>query len=664
MLKKLFKHFNNHNSKNNKNVTKEDNQKIDYDLLRKIQPQGGISFNHNKKYIITGDGYEACLRIWSYPKTLDPFWLSHLTNLPNTIVSIDLGVKDKQTAIKNIDISSSEQYVRYYEASNLSEKRTAQRKYRSLDEVQQAIEVSNEVIRLMDTRIFVYSKTIRGLERAIEETISELQVHGYKASVMLSESENDWASQYTSYTKQHLSFIDRRTGYPVVGKTLGYGNPFHYTSLLDPAGTLYGFTSKSSGEGPVIFDYFHKDSKRLSYNGVMGGKMRSGKSTTMKKITGDLLVKGDKVRQFDATGEYMELCSQYGGVYVNLDGTGYILNIMEIQQTTEEFSTSFVQHIAKLGSDFKFYDPTVDAYTIAHFEEEMKDLYTSWGFFDDKGIPTKVADFKTLQSTDYPILKDAVDYIKNSLYIEYIDKDNKKLNPNIPQSDIARKEKCFKFLDNLCSTYGHIFNGHTTLRDLSDEQYVVYGIKDLMKYSQAVQNIQIFNTLSLSWDHAMKNGIPMKQLFDAGKITPDQATHFLIMIDESHRIINPNKPHAVQQLTLFAREAPKYFAGLLFASQTYSEYLGTNDGSKDYSNALADIKTLFELTQYKFIMLQDPAGLAAIDQLFENELTNSERNRITNLNQGECILSITGDRVLDFKVKVSKEELSLFGGGA
>ncbi|MCX0402233.1 ATP-binding protein, partial [Clostridium perfringens] len=76
------------------------------------------------------------------------------------------------------------------------------------------------------------------------------------------------------------------------------------------------------------------------------------------------------------------------------------------------------------------------------------------------------------------------------------------------------------------------------------------------------------------------------------------------------------------------------------------------------------IKTLFELTQYKFIMQQDNNAKEVLDKIFLGQLTQSEIDSVPLLGTGETIFSITGDKNLRFNVEISDREEYLFKGGA
>ena len=90
----------------------------DKHLIAKIQPQGGIIFG-DEKLIKTGDGYEMILHIYKFPKYIDKFWLTHIVNIDNVVVTIDIETKDQQKVKQNINSSMSEQRTRIMYAKDM-----------------------------------------------------------------------------------------------------------------------------------------------------------------------------------------------------------------------------------------------------------------------------------------------------------------------------------------------------------------------------------------------------------------------------------------------------------------------------------------------------------------------------------------------------------------
>jgi hypothetical protein len=156
------------------------------------------------------------------------------------------------------------------------------------------------------------------------------------------------------------------------------------------------------------------------------------------------------------------------------------------------------------------------------------------------------------------------------------------------------------------------------------------------------------------------NGQIMKRMWEAGDIDIEGVTDFLILIDESHRWVNTSMPMILDLLIKYLREARKYFAGITFASQSVRDYMPQGENSPHVDL----IRTLFELTQYKFMFRQDSSTLPFLNQIFNNALTFDQIEQIPYLDTGETILSIAGDRSIRFTVWLSKDyEEKLFAGG-
>ena len=129
--------------------------------------------------------------------------------------------------------------------------------------------------------------------------------------------------------------------------------------------------------------------------------------------------------------------------------------------------------------------------------------------------------------------------------------------------------------------------------------------------------------------------------------------------DEYEATINALKPYAVEQVLRYAREGRKFFAGIGLASQSIRDYVpnGVN------SDAADKIKRLFELCQYKFILMQDSNSLRVIREIFSEQFTEAEIAMIPRLERGQCILAINGDKNVTLQVEVTEEELRMFKGG-
>ena len=632
--------------KKKKEVTENSIQ--DKSLIAKIQPQGGIAFN-GEKLITTGDGYEIILHVYRYPKYIDKFWLTKIINIDNVVVTVDIETKDPQKVKQNINSSMSEQRTRIMYAKDMQERIEAEDELTDLEKLYNEVSRMNQIMKLIHIRLFVSGRTVAEVENNAKEIMNYLESNGYKSAVFLNECQHEWQSMFypISVSNAEAAKLYARNGQPCTSSALAGGDPFHFTSLNDDYGSLYG-TSTANGGGKILLDLFHKDNQRTSYNGIIIGKMGSGKSTLLKKMLMDRAIRGDYIRGYDPSGEFRYLVEELGGSIISLDGTDGILNMMQIMMSAEIDSVSYVQHISKLNTIYKFLVPDASQPELLLFEKMVRKLYINFGIIpEDEQIANLV--LTNLPADKYPILSDLLQIIRTE---KSLCQKNESTYTHISKIELV--------IENLITNYGYIFNGHTSIEDILSDQIVFFDIKNLAGMKSEIFDAQLFSSLSLCWDNCIKVGRPMKELYDNHKIAWEDIRRFMVMIDESHKTINANKPHAVDQVSVFAREARKFFGGIYLASQSIRDFVP--EGAS--STAVNKIKVLFDLSQYKFVLNQDSNAIDTIDRVFGHTFTSSELNDIPKLSKGQTILSIQGTRNIAFNIDCTDEELELFRGGA
>ena len=593
-------------------------------LIVAIQPQGGITFS-DEKLIKTGDGYEIILHIYRYPKYIDKFWLTQIVNIDNVVVTIDIETKDQQKVKQNINNSMSEQRTRIMYAKDMQEKIEAEDEFSDLEQLYNEVSRMNQVMKLIHVRLFVSGRTIEEVENNAKEIMNHLESNGYKSAVFLNETQHEWQSMFypIGISNAEAAKLYARNGQPCSSSALAGGDPFHFTSLNDEYGSLYG-TSTATGGGKIILDLFHKDNQRTSYNGIIIGKMGSGKSTLLKKILMDRAVRGDYIRGYDPSGEFRYLVEELGGNIVSLE------------------------HISKLNTIYKFLVPGVSQPELLWYEKMVRKLYIRFSIIpEDEQIGGLV--LTNLAANEYPILSDLMEVIR----------EEKALHTSEDEA-YTYISKIELVIENLITNYGYIFNGHTSIEDVLSDQIVFFDIKNLAGMKSEIFDAQLFSSLSLCWDNCIKIGRPMKELFDNHKIAWEDIRRFMVLIDESHKTINANKPHAVDQVSVFAREARKFFGGIYLASQSIRDFVP--EGSSN--TAIDKIKVLFDLSQYKFVLNQDSNAIETIDRVFGHSFTQTELSDIPKLSKGQTILSIQSSRNIAFNIDCTEQELELFRGGA
>lgn len=616
-------------------------------LISQIQPVGGLS-SRDEKYVTLGDGYVGCIHLSSYVRHPTRHWLAQLTNVSNSIVTVDIQTEDINEVKKNINRSAKEQDSRYQSATALTEKKEAQQKYWELNNLNDEIALMSETVKDISTRIFIASRTKEELEKEIAKKIKYLDVNDYKGSVYLNEGGAEWRSFYLSFTAQNNTQY-KRLGQPVPSNTLAGGNPFHFDSLNDPNGGLLGYTMSTGGS--VLFDLFFKNELRTHYSAALFGTLGSGKSTTLKKQVVDRAVRGDYIRGFDVSGEFTRLIIRLGGVVISLDGTDGIINALEIISTDENESVSYSAHISKLKTIYMFLSPKADQYETNIFEETINDMYSEFGFkADDPNCQ-----LTGLPSNKYPIWSDYLNYL-NSL-VENVQVPKNEIQKGIMQKRMNAIDNIRVVISNTVKNFGRIVDGYTSIDNISGTQIVYFNIKNLKDMKPEIFDLQIYNALFFCWGNAVQIGHKMFYDYESGKRKWEDIIHTLIIFDEAHRTINANKLFAVQQILTMVREARKYFTSFIFASQNVRDFFPENSTN----SGVEQIKTLFELLQYKFLMKQSSTEL--IERIFGKSMTETEINSIPNFETGETILNISGDRNIHFQIQLTREEEKLFTGG-
>ena len=624
----------------------------DMNLLNEIKPAGGITFK-DVKYITTGSGYEGCIHIYKFPENIDTYWMAKVCNINGTVALVDISTDNMSEVKKNLNKSMKEQVGRRIGARDFAELYDADKRLDEMKRMYDEIKSYNEVIKLVHIRIFLADRSFESLEKKIKNIMDKLETDsGFLTTIYLNESKSEYKSMTRSYKKQKEEMFFPK-GQSLTATGVAHGDPFHFSSLDDETGEFLGTTPCG---GNVLLDIFQKTSTRLYYNFLAIGEMGSGKSTLLKKQFKSNAIKGNYVRTFDISGEFTILTKTLGGKVIKLDGSEGILNPLEILKAGDDENISFTRHISKVSTFYKFLvGGSVDAEEIAEFEDVLKQLYSSFGLWSD--------DRRNIQCTglpaaSYPTFTDYLNFLTESMEVMQNEKYSH-LEEQVVAKTLLLRDKIRKVIKNIVDTYGTLFDGHTSIDNILDEQIVTFDISTLKELKDEVFDAMIINIISLCWDNCVTNGKLMLNMLREGKIKLWDVTRFLILIDESHRWLNAKKTHALDLVSVYLREARKYFGGIGLASQRAADYVP--EGSD--SDAVNKLKNIFELTQYKFVFRQSSNAKKLLYQIFDGELTGTQIEKIPKLEIGQCILLISGDKNIEFKVHLTKDEYMLFTGG-
>ena len=619
----------------------------DEQLLREIAPIGNLkSYEDHSR---TGTGYETCIHVYEFPTMLDDFWLTDVCNFSNSITTIGIETMDQTEVKKNLNKSIEEQGSRKVFAKDYSAYYNAESREKEMQKLFDEISSMGEVIKAILIRIFVAAKTKQALEERAAKIIKSLEDgRQYRAGIFINEQEQEWKSIFYRMRDQQKE-AHTIEALPIKSTLLAAGNAYHYSSLEDEGGDFLGETGCG---GNVLFNEWLLNDVRVNASAIVMGNQRFGKSTLLKLRIKSRVLRGDYVRVFDVVGEFTDEIRALGGR--TLDMTRYIINLLEIFRSGDDENMNYARHLTKLRTSYRFLAPEADVKEENEFIEAAEELYRKWGL-----QPDGEKQITGLPADTYPIFSDLLAFI-NEKIDAFVSKDYREMEKRLIERKLVNLDSIRSNLRRLVNTYGKIFNGHTSVDNMKDVKALSYDISGLKEMDAQIFDMELFNLLSLSWDDAVTNGSIMKRMWEEKKIDLEEVAHTSLFIDESHRTVNATKPFALDLLNIYLREGPKYFCNMWLASHSIRDFVP--EGST--SDNIDKLKILFELAQYKFIFRQDRNVIPLLDRVFKNALTPNQRERIPTYMRGQNTLIISGDKTLDFKVYLSKEDEALFKGGA
>ena len=635
------------------------NSDFDLEFISKIQPAGNIIFKEN--YIKKGDGFETCIEIYDYPETVRNFWLRTITNsnVENLIVTIDISTMNNEIVDKVLEENLKENRYRKNNERNITDRLKSNTDYQKSILLHDKLYSNSINIKLVKIRIFLFDKSLKNLESEVVKLLNYLNGKSFKASIFLNELEYEYKSIYHPFKYQANSFYNKRNGKEITSETLGAGLDYNFSYLHDENGLIYGTTK---GGGYVIFNPFLKNEQRKSYNGILMGKMGSGKSTFLKKLALNNYILGTKIRCFDASGEFKYLVKKANGKMINLNNPNNIINPLQIyksslnnssdediednfdNETDNEIRAKFYQnHLSKFQIFFRYLSPNLDETYFDELSILLDDFYKKINFYKISNGEKIFINITGLNSNEYPILSDFLTYI-NTIYNDEIDS--------------LRKERLNVLelkLKTIVNVYGMLFNGYSTI-DIQNEDLVVFNIKELATLPNNIFSAVIFNILNILWQE-MINNVDISKY--GNNIEDVKLNNYLVIIDEAHRILNDDLDNKTIKFFIdFEREARKYLGSIWLSYHTIDDAV-KND------NVKKEINKIFNLSQYKVIFEQDIQLKEKLMSVFKDSITETEIDKISRFQIGECLLSLNTDNNIIFKVSLGLEnerELIATGG--
>ncbi len=398
--------------------------------------------------------------------------------------------------------------------------------------------------------------------------------------------------------------------------------PFNYSGKTDPHGFYIGRDKFGTN---VIVDFDRRTDDKTNSNILILGNSGQGKSYLLKLILTNLRMSGKSIISLDAEQEYEDLCRNLGGCYIDLMSGEYIINPLEPKEWTDNTAesdedapeafrkaTRLSQHISYLKDFFRVYkdfnDEQIDALEII-----LARLYAKFGISDK-------TDYSTLKSEDYPTMADLYALVEEE-YHRY-DKGIKSLFTE----DLLR-ELCLG-LNSMCvGAESKFFNGTT---NITDDKFLVFGVKGLMEANRKLKDAMLFNILSFMNHRLLTLG------------------HTAASIDELYLFLT--NLTAIEYIRNAMKRVRKKESSIILASQNIEDFLMPE--VKELT------KPLFSIPTHQFLF--NPGNISPREFKETLQLEDSEFDLIKFPERGTCLFKCGNERYL-LQVKAPEYKAKLFG---
>lgn len=639
---------------NSKLAQEFENKGFNLDFIARVQPQGGLRFDDRNA--IAGDGYFSCITITDYPVDPDINWLYFISDQENSIMVVDLATESTEKVRRQADAALNELSDRALNGRKQTNKDEASDDYWDIKDYIRKLTKGGEVSKKVIIRIFVADPVFEKMEEKIQNIRSKLKADGYGSAVYAFTQKEQFMSLHQTLDEQERMFKAMKPK-AMGALTVGGGVPFNALALNDRRGIPLGRTATG---GQFIFDQFKSTRSRRSFDMMILGKMGMGKSTLMKMIEEGTFARGYYWRGIDKTQEYVNLVKSQDGKIITLGGEAGMINPLEVMATaTDQYGNvdelqSFFRHLDKVSLLFKMLNNNeLSTVEVNDFTDLLRQFYIAVGLLPSDFQSNKDFRITGLSPEKYPTMSEFSNWVHKTVTVDY--------ERQIDATTERRRtfEKIKSSLNRLIGTYGTMFDGHSSIQDLSSEKVVLYDTSSIANLDKAVYQAQLYMALSLIWNDAIINGRRQNYLLKQKKISKDQVKYFGVALDECHNIINAQNEYAVNYVASFTREMRKYYAGMIMATQSPEEMMPDNIEDE----RLASLRVPVQLCQYKVFLGMDHSQMDKAKKLVGDDLSGADYKAIPDLQMGDAIFSFGGKERYRIHVEPNDRQLEMFNGG-
>lgn len=274
--------------------------------------------------------------------------------------------------------------------------------------------------------------------------------------------------------------------------------PFNFSGKTDPQGAYIGRDKYGTN---ILVDFDRRAEDKTNSNALILGNSGQGKSYLLKLILTNIRESGKRIICLDPESEYETLCDALGGCYIDFMSGEYTINPLEPKawtdsvedidaNTPEAFKkvTRLSQHIAFLKDFFRSYKDFTDS-QIDTIEILLSKLYARFGITDS-------TDYSVKKTSDFPVMQDFYNLCEEE-FMTY-DKQRKYL-----YTEETLQEVCLGIHSMCVGSESKYFNGHT---NITDSNFLVFGVKGLMDTNRRLKDCMLFNILSFMSNELLGKG--------------------------------------------------------------------------------------------------------------------------------------------------------------
>ena len=587
------------------------------DFLDSIAPAAA---KFNTDHFILGSRYHTVLSLKSYPPMTDELaLLRRIGDMGG--VSLRLTARQVTPAEEDaiLHAAANKSRMERSNVNDLKQSVTAEAKLRDVVGLVESQRQEQEPLIHCAVYLDIAADSPEKLRAAREVISAQLMRSKIGTDSLLLRQKDGFASANPAGGSVLASFAER----VLPARSVANLYPMNYSGKTDPEGFFIG---RDRFGANIIVDLFRRAPDKTNSNVLILGNSGQGKSFLLKLLLCNVREAGKSVISLDSEHEMEDECRALGGCFLDYLSGQYRINLLEPRcwddgsgpddpDAPQAFhGTLLAQHISFLRDVFRVYKG-FDTPHIDTLELMVEQLYKKWNITDR-------TDFTKMQPTDYPILSDLYDTIREA----YDNYDAAGLYPREMLRDLLLG------LHSMCKgADSRFFNGHT---NITNSKFLVFCVKGLDNVAENLRDTILFTLLSYMSD----------QLLTAGDS--------VAAIDELYLWLS--NPTVVTYIRNCLKRVRKKESALFLASQNLEDF--------DQPGIREMTRPLFSIPVHQFIF----NGGNVDTKFFMDtlQLEESEYALIQDPRRGSCLYKCGNDRYpLEVQAPEYKREIFGAGGG-